>query len=192
MKRSALVHLPPSVGEKDDNGKLPKLPLVINIHALESNAKGQKELSRFDMIADNCDASEQFIVAYPQGYSYVKLAPKVMAGFLQAVPLLKFQLYILKSRLEKLEKLSSSFLNDIVGLKSWNAGGCCVGEEGTSNIDDIAFFRELIKDIETNLAPQKGFILDKTQIYATGMSNGGFMTNCVACEMSDSIAAVAP
>ena len=34
--------------------------------------------------------------------------------------------------------------------------------------------------------------IDEGKIYATGMSNGGFMTNRVACEMSDIIAAAAP
>lgn len=36
------------------------------------------------------------------------------------------------------------------------------------------------------------YSIDEERVYVTGMSNGGFMTNRVACEMSDIIAAAAP
>jgi polyhydroxybutyrate depolymerase len=42
------------------------------------------------------------------------------------------------------------------------------------------------------VAKEHKFQIDPTRIYVTGMSNGGFMTNRVACEMSDIVAAAAP
>eukprot|EP00984_Skeletonema_dohrnii_P019063 scaffold9055_cov136-Skeletonema_dohrnii-CCMP3373.AAC.3 len=69
-----------------------------------------------------------------------------------------------------------------VPLYSFNAGGCCSDKP----IDDIGFLRKLIEYMEDN------YSIDSERIYAMGMSNGGFMTNRVACEMSDIIAAAAP
>ena len=53
-----------------------------------------------------------------------------------------------------------------------------------SAVDDVAFTRELIKDLEATLA------VDKSRIYITGFSNGGAMTHNLACELSDVISAV--
>ena len=58
-------------------------------------------------------------------------------------------------------------------------------EPGEQNID-IAFIRDLISLLENRCA------IDLTRIYATGMSNGGGMTNRLGCELSDRIAAIAP
>ncbi len=64
---------------------------------------------------------------------------------------------------------------------SWNAGSCCEGNTS----DDIEFVKVLIKDVSTKLN------VEPKRIYATGMSNGGMLVNRVACEMADTIAAVA-
>lgn len=50
--------------------------------------------------------------------------------------------------------------------------------------DDVAFMRDLI----AHLSDQ--FCVDSARIYFNGMSNGGGMTNRLACELSDQIAAV--
>jgi polyhydroxybutyrate depolymerase len=55
---------------------------------------------------------------------------------------------------------------------------------GWSAVDDVAFTRDLIVNLETN------FAVDKSRIYVTGFSNGGAMTYNLACELSDIIAAV--
>ncbi|MFZ1865011.1 MAG: PHB depolymerase family esterase [Polyangiales bacterium] len=68
---------------------------------------------------------------------------------------------------------------------SWNAGVCC-GRSAESNVDDVGFTRALIDDIGG-----RGCI-DRLRIYATGMSNGGFFSQRLACEAADIIAAVAP
>jgi polyhydroxybutyrate depolymerase len=52
--------------------------------------------------------------------------------------------------------------------------------------NDVAFIRTLIDSIENK------YRVDPFRIYATGWSNGGFLSSVLACELSDRIAAVAP
>lgn len=68
---------------------------------------------------------------------------------------------------------------------SWNAGACCP-HANTKNRSDVQFIRDLIQKLvaEHNI--------DETRIYATGMSNGGFFTNRLACEAPELFAAIAP
>ena len=68
---------------------------------------------------------------------------------------------------------------------SWNAGSCC-GTSQINDVDDVGFIRALVADI------QSAACVDPQRIYATGLSNGGFMSNRLACEASDVFAAVAP
>ena len=51
---------------------------------------------------------------------------------------------------------------------------------------DIAFIRDLVAHLQADLN------LDPARIYATGMSNGGGMTNRLGCDMADVFAAIAP
>jgi polyhydroxybutyrate depolymerase len=55
-----------------------------------------------------------------------------------------------------------------------------------AEVDDFAFVRALIGHLSDTLC------IDPSRVYATGMSNGGFMSSALACEMSDTFAAVAP
>lgn len=72
-----------------------------------------------------------------------------------------------------------------LNIRTWNAGWCC-GYASNNNIDDVGFIDQLI---DTMLAR---YNIDSTRIYATGMSNGGFMSYRLACELSHRIAAIAP
>lgn len=69
--------------------------------------------------------------------------------------------------------------------RSWNASGCC-GYALQNEVDEPAFVRAIIADVETLLS------VDPKQIYATGFSNGALLSYRLACEMSDTFAAVAP
>lgn len=68
---------------------------------------------------------------------------------------------------------------------SWNAGVCC-GRSAETEVDDVGFTRAVIEDMGA-----RGCI-DTARIYATGMSNGGFLSHRLACEAADVIAAAAP
>lgn len=67
----------------------------------------------------------------------------------------------------------------------WNAGDCCT-ETQPPNVDDVQFTKDLLALIGSE------YCLDPARIYATGMSNGGFMSHRLACAMADTFAAVAP
>lgn len=67
------------------------------------------------------------------------------------------------------------------GSTHWNVGGWTVG----SQVDDVDFTLEMIEDITSE------YNIDQNRIYSTGMSNGGYMSFLLACQLSDKIAAIA-
>ncbi len=69
--------------------------------------------------------------------------------------------------------------------RTWNGGVCC-GEASREDVDDVGFVSAMIDEISASLC------IDEKRVYATGMSNGGFMSHRLACELSDRIAAIAP
>ncbi|MCZ7529881.1 MAG: polyhydroxybutyrate depolymerase [Acidimicrobiia bacterium] len=74
-------------------------------------------------------------------------------------------------------------LGDLTGY-TWKAGGCC--GEGASDADDVSFLVAVIDD----LVAING--VDPNQVYVTGISNGGMMAYRLACDASESVAAIAP
>jgi polyhydroxybutyrate depolymerase len=70
-------------------------------------------------------------------------------------------------------------------FNSWNAGDCC-GQAAMQDIDDVGFLRAMVAAIaaEGNVDPRR--------VYATGLSNGGAMTQRLACDAADLFAAAAP
>jgi len=69
--------------------------------------------------------------------------------------------------------------------QSWNAGACC-GTAAATNVDDIQFVRDLLASLETD------YCVDPKRVFATGMSNGAFLSHRIGCEMADTVAAIAP
>ena len=63
----------------------------------------------------------------------------------------------------------------------WNVGPCCV-----ANVDDVAFARALVAQIQTSAC------IDPDRVYAVGVLTGGGMAHYVACQAADVFAAVAP
>ncbi len=70
-------------------------------------------------------------------------------------------------------------------IRTWNAGWCC-GWASRTNVNDVGFISALIDTLIEKYA------VDAKRVYATGMSNGGFMAYRLACELPDKIAATAP
>jgi polyhydroxybutyrate depolymerase len=68
--------------------------------------------------------------------------------------------------------------------RAWNGHGCC-GRPARENIDDVGFITAMVGQISAALA------IDKSRVYATGMSNGGIMSYALACN-SDIFAAIGP
>ena len=68
---------------------------------------------------------------------------------------------------------------DNSGATHWNVGW------GGSTVNDINFTSTLIDSIASE------YSINLDRVYSTGMSNGGFMSYQLACELSDRIAAIA-
>jgi len=68
---------------------------------------------------------------------------------------------------------------------SWNIGECCATPQ-ENNVDEAAFVRQILSDLGTISS------IDPKRIYATGKSLGGMLSYRLACEMSDTFAAIAP
>jgi polyhydroxybutyrate depolymerase len=70
---------------------------------------------------------------------------------------------------------------------NWNDGrGVRIMRAQRDNIDDVKFVRALVDDLE-KVCP-----IDRSRIFATGISNGAFISHRLAAEASDLVAAVAP
>lgn len=67
--------------------------------------------------------------------------------------------------------------------KNWNDGRPTTPNQ--LGIDDVSFFNQMCDYMIAN------YSIDGTKIYATGISNGGFMTSRLGCELSNRIAAIA-
>ena len=70
-------------------------------------------------------------------------------------------------------------------LSSWNGGSCC-GQAAADDLDDVGLMRAIVEDLATRLC------VDRRRVYATGMSNGGYMSHRLGCEAADLFAAIAP
>ena len=66
------------------------------------------------------------------------------------------------------------------GQTHWNVGGWTTD----STTDDVGFINEVIEFLDDE------YSIDKSRIYSTGMSNGGYMSFKLACDLSSKIAAV--
>jgi polyhydroxybutyrate depolymerase len=69
--------------------------------------------------------------------------------------------------------------------RSWNAG-TGAGDAERLGIDDVHFVRTLIDDVAELVH------IDRHRVFATGMSNGGNFVHRLGCELSMSLAAIAP
>jgi polyhydroxybutyrate depolymerase len=78
---------------------------------------------------------------------------------------------------------TSRVSNDI--LLTWNGGDCC-GFAQQKNVDDVGFVRAIVADLQAQVD------IDTKRIYASGMSNGGILSQRLACEAADVFAAIAP
>jgi polyhydroxybutyrate depolymerase len=64
---------------------------------------------------------------------------------------------------------------------SWNAHGCC-GEPADKNLDDVGFISTMIDQIPD---------IDRSRMFATGLSSGGMMAYALACN-TDLFVAIGP
>ncbi len=129
-----------------------------------------------------------YLLHLPVDYSPTEKLPLLVAmhgGFGSALNLQSQSLLSEKADKEKfIVVYPEGVKGGALDIRTWNAGACC-GHASTNNVDDVGFINALLD----HLIP--GYAVDTERIYATGMSNGGFMAYRLACELSDRIAAIA-
>lgn len=67
---------------------------------------------------------------------------------------------------------------------TWNAGYCC-GYAAKNDVDDVLYILELIESLKAE------YKIDRSRVYAAGISNGGMMALRLGVELSDKFAGVA-
>ncbi len=130
-----------------------------------------------------------FLVHLPIGYNGASDIPLIIAmhgGFGNAYNIENQSQLSVKADVENfIVVYPEGVKGGAFNISSWNAGWCC-GYASSSDVDDVGFIDALL-DTLINV-----YSIDTNRIYATGMSNGGFMSYRLACELSDRIAAIAP
>ena len=71
-------------------------------------------------------------------------------------------------------------------ITAWNGGKDCCGEPAADDVDDVGFIQALATAVGEEIC------INRSRIYATGMSNGGYLSHRLACDVPNFIAAVAP
>jgi poly(3-hydroxybutyrate) depolymerase len=74
---------------------------------------------------------------------------------------------------------------DSANACSFNAGSCC-GAASSRDVNDIEFARQIIDWLQDNMCS------DRENVFATGFSNGGMITNRLGCEASALFKGIAP
>lgn len=69
-------------------------------------------------------------------------------------------------------------------MRTWNAGSCC-GMAEKRNIDDVGFFKAMMRDVGTLASI-------RPKAYLTGFSNGALLVYHLMCKAGDQVAAAAP
>jgi len=162
---------------------LKKIFLIIFIFFISAISYAQYDSIPFD------GYDRTYLVHLPTGYTGTTDLPLIIAmhgGFGNAFNIENQSQLSLKADTENFivvypEGVKGGFLN----IRTWNAGWCC-GFSSSSNIDDVGFIDSLLNILNSQ------YSIDTNRIYATGMSNGGFMAYRLACELSNRIAAIAP
>jgi polyhydroxybutyrate depolymerase len=69
-------------------------------------------------------------------------------------------------------------------MKTWNDGRN-VSAAALAGVDDVGFVSKLIGVLSAQ------YNIDPNRVYATGLSNGGFFTGLLACQLANRVVAVA-
>lgn len=127
--------------------------------------------------------SRQYFVHFPTGYTKDESYPLIMAlhgGFGKAKDMEEYT-----GLSQKADEEGFMVVYPQGFLRSWNAGECC-GAAHKRGIDDAGFLASLADSLAHNYA------VDKKRVFATGLSNGGFMTFKLLCDQPETFRAIAP
>lgn len=160
-----------------------QLPLIIIFLLSYINVSSQQSSIEHD------GNNRSYLVHLPLDYTQDKIYPLVIAmhgGTGSAENLERQSRLSDKSDEENFIVVYPEGLADgLFEVRTWNAGLCC-GHSAASNVDDVGFIEKLVMHIIEE------YSVDQDRVYATGMSNGGYMAYRLACEKPELFAAIAP
>jgi polyhydroxybutyrate depolymerase len=124
------------------------------------------------------DRAREYLLYTPPSYNAQSPAPLVIAFHGGSTSHQRLARTTLFHKLADEQGFLVAYPNGVDG--HWNDGRTSSNPE----IDDVGFVKLMISEIKRTRS------LDTTRIYATGISNGSFMTQRLACQQSDRFAAV--
>lgn len=175
-ERTFVTHLPKGY---DSNQKY---PLVIVLHSTNQDANDISQLTRFDEIADR----DSVIVVYPNA-----LHGRWNLGVAEEQPQQPSRGMGRRGGYGRGGWPGGGYPGGGYPGGGYPGGGGSGGSGGQRQqrpqpADDLAFFNQMLDKLSTD------YSVDATRIYATGLSDGGFMAVRLGCAMADRIAAIAP
>ncbi len=156
--------------------------LITTISCKQDNsviADKDSELTTINITVDNRDRS--FLLYKPKGYNNAGSVPMIFVnhgGQSTAQGIMQIADFRPIADRDKFVVIYPQGYQN-----SWNDGRPTTANQ--LGVDDVNFFRQMCDYAVANLS------VDNSKIYVTGLSNGGFMTSRIGCELSDRIAAVA-
>jgi polyhydroxybutyrate depolymerase len=134
---------------------------------------------------DHGGAARAYLVFLPDG-------PRPAAGGMPLVVMLHgggapAELMALYSRFNEIAARENFAIIYPRGIGRWWNDGRLINGRGETDADDVSFIRAVVADFGAKVTP-----IDRSRIYASGISNGGFMSLRLACEAADLFTAVAP
>ena len=121
-----------------------------------------------------------YIVYLPQNYNGSNEVPLVFNLHGYTLNMTQQMNYSRMNTVADSEGFIAVYPNAAGPNNSWNSG-----INGSPNINDVGFIDALIDTLQTH------YSIDTTRIFSCGFSLGGFMSNRLACELSNRIAAIA-
>jgi polyhydroxybutyrate depolymerase len=168
LDRTYLVHLPRGYDHEQ------KYPVVILLHGMNQDTDDMLRLTKFNDLADK----DSIIAVYPSA-----LHGRWNVGV--RAP----QKQTMRSPMGHGGR-HGGFGGGFPGSGGYPSGGQGQGrgdeQDQTPQPDDIVFLYRMLDQMATK------FSVDAARIYATGLSEGGFMSMKVGCTMAERIAAIAP
>jgi polyhydroxybutyrate depolymerase len=166
VERTFVVHLPKGYTTNQ------KYPVVMVLHSTNQDANDISRLTRFDELADR----DSVIAVYPNA-----LHGRWNLGVAEEQPQQPSRGMGRRGGFGRLGWPGGGYPG---GGGSGGSGG--QGQQKPQPADDIAFFNQMLDKLSTE------YSVDATRIYATGVSDGGFMDVRLGCAMADRITAIAP
>ena len=134
----------------------------------------------------------EYQVYVPTGYNPTRAVPLVLSlhGFASNMGQQRY--FSGWDILGEAENFIAVFPNGTGRPLRWNAGEFSASERAGALMqavirapsDDIQFLSDLLDSVETT------YCIDSAHVYVTGLSNGGGMSNRVACELADRVTAI--